>query len=73
MHMAIGVLTALLSRNGLLHILRFVIFAIPVTIQSIITWALFRFEKQIVRISFDLSKSADRNFLLLLWIAIATC
>ena len=28
-----------LPRNGLLNILHFVIFAVPVTIQSIITWA----------------------------------
>ena len=30
-----------LPRNGLLNILLFVIFALPVIIQSIITWAFF--------------------------------
>ena len=30
-----------LSRKGLLNILHFVIFVVPVTIQSIITWAFF--------------------------------
>ena len=30
-----------LLRNGLLNILLFVIFSLPVTIQSIITWGIF--------------------------------
>ena len=56
-----------LPRNGLLNILLYVIFAVPVIIQSIITWAFFIVLKNEFH-HFNLSKSAELNFYYFLWI-----